>query len=694
MLLKSVKLENIRSYLNQEIEFDSGSTLLSGDIGSGKSSILLAIEFALFGIRGKRLSGETLLRNGKKEGSVELKFKVKDENSENKAKEIIVKRNIKRSKDSVGQASGYVIKEGIKKEGTATEIKAEIINLLGYPRELISKTKNLVYRYTVYTPQEEMKNILIEDAELRLDTLRKVFGIDKYKRIAENCVIITRNIKEKRKELEGRASGLEEKKEERKEEDKNLKNLEKQKKEIMPNLEKARKIVEEKKKEMSKGEEKIKKLNELKQKLSSVNTEEKNKHNSFKDVKNEISNIEERTERLKKEISGKEDINLDLINKKISKKEDEIVEIEKILREIDKKVNEFKVKEKQAEEIKSKILNMSKCPTCEQEVGKEYKDSIIRRENNKIEDYNKKNKEYIEKEKENEMKLANLKKELEKLKNRINEFSVIKLKKKEIKEKEERRKELLKKQEEIKKEIGKFYSRKHELNENISKLKNVEEEYNKLKNKVNEAVDKEKKLEIQKVSVEKEVEAVRNNIERVDKEIKEKKKSKKRFNYLGELLQWLEEGFIKLTATMEKQVMLNVHSEFNELFKDWFNALMEDETINVRLDDSFTPIIEQNGYEISIENLSGGERTSAALAYRLALNKVVNDLMEDIKTKDLIILDEPTDGFSSEQLDKVREVLEEIGTAQTLIVSHENKIESFVDNVIKVNKNEHVSEIT
>ena len=107
MLLKSVKLENIRSYLNQQIDFPEGSVLLSGDIGSGKSSILLAIEFALFGIRGKKLSGESLLRNGKKEGSVELKFEIE-------GKEIVIKRKLKGGKEKVGQAAGYIVKNGIK----------------------------------------------------------------------------------------------------------------------------------------------------------------------------------------------------------------------------------------------------------------------------------------------------------------------------------------------------------------------------------------------------------------------------------------------------------------------------------------------------------------------------------------------------------------------------------------------------
>ena len=59
--------------------------------------------------------------------------------------------------------------------------------------------KNIIYRYTVYTPQEEMKQILTEDTETRMDTLRKVFGIDKYKLIRENSSIYVKHLKEKQK---------------------------------------------------------------------------------------------------------------------------------------------------------------------------------------------------------------------------------------------------------------------------------------------------------------------------------------------------------------------------------------------------------------------------------------------------------------------------------------------------------------
>ena len=73
------------------------------------------------------------------------------------------------------------------------------------------------------------------------------------------------------------------------------------------------------------------------------------------------------------------------------------------------------------------------------------------------------------------------------------------------------------------------------------------------------------------------------------------------------------------------------------------------------------------------------------------MNQVINSLLSNIKTNDLVILDEPTDGFSAQQLEKMREVLEQLDTEQLIIVSHEQKMEDFVDNIIRVSKGGGVS---
>ena len=74
--------------------------------------------------------------------------------------------------------------------------------------------------------------------------------------------------------------------------------------------------------------------------------------------------------------------------------------------------------------------------------------------------------------------------------------------------------------------------------------------------------------------------------------------------------------------------MVSIHREFNSLVKEWFSILIDD--IDIDLDEEFSVKITQDGYETTVEGLSGGEKTSVALAYRLALNKVINDLIPRI----------------------------------------------------------------
>ena len=199
--------------------------------------------------------------------------------------------------------------------------------------------------------------------------------------------------------------------------------------------------------------------------------------------------------------------------------------------------------------------------------------------------------------------------------------------------------------------------------------------------------------ELQLLGLQKEQESVMLVMEQLQKQVDDMLLVQARIESLKSYHDWLQDLFIPLMGTIEKHVFGQVHGEFNSYFQEWFSMLIEDENMNVRIDDQFTPLIVQNGYEINLEDLSGGEKTSIALAYRLSLNKVINEMLTDIQTKDLLVLDEPTDGFSSNQLDKVRNVLDQLNLKQIIIVSHETKIESFVQHVIRIQKEEHVSRI-
>ncbi len=285
------------------------------------------------------------------------------------------------------------------------------------------------------------------------------------------------------------------------------------------------------------------------------------------------------------------------------------------------------------------------------------------------------------------------KNEINILREKEKKFEINKIKLTNLKEKLERIAKLKQNKDEFKKKMGEFNTKRLEIKEKIEKFKDLDEKYKKEKELLNRILDEQKELEIKISELKKEKEMLDRIIKELDEEIKKKIKVKEQIMYLAQIQNWLDEYFINLMTTMEKQIMSKVYTEFNELVKEWFNMLIEDEVLNIRLDEEFTPIIEQNNYETNLQNLSGGEKTAVALAYRLALNKVINDLIAGIKTKNLIILDEPTDGFSTEQLDRVKEVVDGLNIKQVIIVSHEPKIETFVDNILKVSKTEHVSHL-
>jgi exonuclease SbcC len=152
----------------------------------------------------------------------------------------------------------------------------------------------------------------------------------------------------------------------------------------------------------------------------------------------------------------------------------------------------------------------------------------------------------------------------------------------------------------------------------------------------------------------------------------------------------LSDYFAPTLENIEKHVMTSLNQRFNEQFQRWFHILIEDPELQVRVDESFSPVMEREGYEQEFQSLSGGEKTSVALAYRLALNTIVQEVVVSTGSN-LLILDEPTDGFSKEQLFKMRDILRELKCPQVILVSHERELEGFADRVIKVEKREGIS---
>ena len=188
-----------------------------------------------------------------------------------------------------------------------------------------------------------------------------------------------------------------------------------------------------------------------------------------------------------------------------------------------------------------------------------------------------------------------------------------------------------------------------------------------------------------------ELRLLESNLHEVENEVHTKRECYSNKQIFQQTNNWLEQHFIPAVQDIERHVLQSINEEFNQLFQRWFSILMETGDISVEADSNFTPIISQSGYSLSVNSLSGGEKTSVALAYRLALNTMLKKVagMDNA----LLILDEPTDGFGKEQLFKLRQVLNELNSAQIVMVSHERELESFADKIYRVTKDGNQSRI-
>ncbi len=680
MKLKKIKIKNIRSYENAEIEFPEGSLLLSGDIGSGKTSILLALEYALFGLQPGQ-KGTALLRNNCHMGEVVLEMEL-DGNT------VVIERRLKKETKSVSNDYSAITINGEKSEYSVTELKAKILSLLHYPSEFLKKN-NILYRYTVYTPQEQMKQIVLEDPEIRLNVLGYVFGIDKYKRIRENLTMLLNRFKEDSKFLQLEIKSLDEDKA-RQTAAKNLVldlqiKMDKRHIELNESVTK-RKIIE---KEIAELETKIKEKENFEKQVEKT----KIMINSKKD---NISLLDRELFLLKKSLAEHEskfdEERLNILSKLIPEKKCEIEQLNSKYIEFMSKLRASEQNRESILEKKNRVFKMEMCPTCLQNVPYAHKHNILNEAEREIAEIAKLLASLENSKSETRALLDKSRLDLPALEDEKMQLEILKSKLIFVQKSKVRIDEIEKTKRTLDEDIALLSSHMDTMKESILEFSKFNNIYKITSEELAKALRNEKLAEISIAELRKELELTNNSIMFIQKSIDEKEASKKKLVSLLELSDWLSNHFIGVVNFMERNVMIKLRVEFSRLFNKWFHILAG-ESFEVQLDENFTPLIIQGESEMDYAFLSGGERTAVALAYRLALNQTINSILSSIKTKDIIILDEPTDGFSDIQLDKMRDVLVDLHIPQLIIVSHEQKIEGFVENVTRLKKEGNVSAI-
>ncbi|MEM0361277.1 MAG: SMC family ATPase [Sulfolobales archaeon] len=163
MIVRHVKLTNILSHENTEVEFPDGIVAIIGPNGAGKSSIIDSIYTALFtdatiDIRGRKK--EFIVMRGRRKGEIEVSLEIGG-----------VKYSVIRelSIDSPAQASLYILDGGGKKLKSTgvSNVVNELGKVLGLSALSVKDLRSII-RSTLISLQDELTEIVdISDSERR-----------------------------------------------------------------------------------------------------------------------------------------------------------------------------------------------------------------------------------------------------------------------------------------------------------------------------------------------------------------------------------------------------------------------------------------------------------------------------------------------------------------------------------------------
>lgn len=189
MLLHRLFLKNFKRFRDEEIIFSDGITGIVGNNGAGKSSIIEAVFFALYGLKkGPGLESEYIVSAGagpKESCEVRLDFEVGGE-------DFSVLRSFRRTKSSTVHQAQLNRGEALMAEGV-TAVEEQVVRLLGMSAA--------DFKNTIYAAQKDLLSLLDETPGGRRAWIMRMLGIDYLKK--ESDMLLRNSEVECREQLAG-----------------------------------------------------------------------------------------------------------------------------------------------------------------------------------------------------------------------------------------------------------------------------------------------------------------------------------------------------------------------------------------------------------------------------------------------------------------------------------------------------------
>jgi len=185
LVIDAVEMSDFMRYLDrQTVTFDEQFTVITGRTGAGKSSILDAITFAIYGksTRTKYVKQEKICRPG---GYVKVSFRLGEDRYE-------ITRGI-----SLQGAAAYfeVWVNGTRINGKIRELEEQLENLLGLDYQSFCNS--------TFIRQDEMRELGASRPSERLEIFKKLFRLDVFERAQKLCKEKLADVKSQKDRLEG-----------------------------------------------------------------------------------------------------------------------------------------------------------------------------------------------------------------------------------------------------------------------------------------------------------------------------------------------------------------------------------------------------------------------------------------------------------------------------------------------------------
>jgi len=690
--IKAVQLKNIRSHVKTTVPFARGFNCLVGGLGCGKSSILYAIDFALFGDPLGR-SYNYLLREGEDIGKVNMKFV-------HGGKTYTLHRALRRKGGGIGQDKEQLklfeedkLIASVKGEAVAEQLEA----ITGLDKEL--------FREVVWMRQEQLKELLNATPRERQKRLDQLFGFSNYEAAWSSLAGFQREYEGEKKayERDFDVVGMEKLQVDYNKGVEEFSLTEVELGDLKEKFTQAEAAFHEATSRLQSLEDLRKQTEELGKREAQLQTNVTNIEDTSARLADEIERkkltIKDFEERLKS-MEAQEKSHRDRLGEYELKTDQTTEELRKYLAALEKQITSVGGEQ---EAVKKEMLTSqrrvssltteSKCPLCLQDLTGEYKKSLLERLHEENADGERtlgelrKNLDELERLRSVVdfvvLNLQSLAPQMEELKRRVAEgHESFKNLSAEFEERQQQEKMFRDQLSAVRSEMTKFDM--SEL-ETARKLRDESfTQYSNIKHRLETVESRKKDLTSRIDELKERLDHAQQKVERMEK-----------IERLLGIMEGIRGGYRSIQPKLRSEFVTYLQRVVQQVLDGLVGEAGP--TLMVKVDKTYSPLVRsEEGFERDVSNLSGGERTLLAFAYRIGLGQLIMQSRtgHGIYT---LLLDEPTESLGREDgsVDRLAEAISRLKAIEQIIaVTHSEAFAEKAEHVMRVEKEAGVSRVS